>query len=214
MIEFGKRKDAGTGYLARSERVGPCVLVLHEFFGLTQAFKDMADDLNAEGFTVLAPDLYDGKIASSVEEAKELSGALDEETVMLRLKAASEHLTSNWHPRLGAVGFSLGADLALSLATRRELEAVVVYYGLWGVEPGKWRTPLLGHFADKDEWVDQDAVEKVFPALADGGVDAEFHVYPGTGHWFANPDVADSYHPEAAGSAWDRTVDFLTHHLA
>ncbi|MEA2447008.1 MAG: carboxymethylenebutenolidase, partial [Actinomycetota bacterium] len=73
MIEFGKRKDAGTGYLARSERVGPCVLVLHEFFGLTQAFKDMADDLNAEGFTVLAPDLYDGKIASSVEEAKELS---------------------------------------------------------------------------------------------------------------------------------------------
>lgn len=214
MVAFGKGRDAGTGYLARSERVGPGVLILHEFFGLTQSFKDMADALNSEGFTALAPDLYDGTIATTVEEARSLAQGLDVATVMLRLNAAAEHLTSNWHPRLGVIGFSLGAGLALELGARRELEAVVVYYGLEELAATRWRTPLLGHFAEEDEWMEEGLAEKTFRALDDDGVEAEFYVYPGTGHWFANRDVKDAHRPDAATDAWNRTVEFLTHHLA
>jgi carboxymethylenebutenolidase len=214
MISFGKRRDAGTGYLARSERVGPGVLVLHEFFGLTPSFKKACDRLNEAGFTALAPDLYDGVIATSVDEARELAESLDVEAAMLRLGAAAGHLTSNWHPRLGAIGFSLGAGLGLEFASRRDLEALVLYYGAF--EPGgdKALPPLLGHFAESDEWEPKDDVARLAVRLEEKGVDLEFHFYEKTGHWFANEDVPGSFDREAAALAWGRTTDFLTYHLA
>jgi carboxymethylenebutenolidase len=212
MISFGKRRDAGTGYMARSERVGPGVVLLHEFFGLTDSFKQMADDLNAAGFTVLAPDLYDGVIAETVEEASSMSDDLDVDRVLRQLGAATEHLSANWHPRVGVVGFSLGAWYALKLAQQRSLEAVVTYYGVAMIDIPAWKTPLLAHLAEVDEWTPPEDVAETIGKLDDEI--AELHTYPGTGHWFANPGVPDAFDPEAAATAWSRTVDFLTHHLA
>lgn len=213
MITFGKRKDRGTGYLARSERVGPGVLLLHEFFGLTDSFKEMADRLNEAGFTVLAPDLYDGVIAKDVEEAKAMAESLDHGLVLARLEAAADLLVDNWHPRLGVVGFSLGGFVGTILAGRRDLEALVLYYSLGELDPHS-RPPVLGHFAEDDDWEPAEDARQLFAKWAVGEAPAEFHLYPGTGHWFANPAVADAYNAEAAKLAWSRTVDFLTHHLA
>src|SRR5918992_3672400 len=110
MVEFGNRRDAGRGYMARSQRVGPGVLLLHEFFGLQDSFKEMADRLNAEGFTVLTPDLYDGEVAGTVDEAIALRDRVDVDAALRKLGAAADLLKDNWHPRLGVMGFSLGAD--------------------------------------------------------------------------------------------------------
>ena len=214
-IKFGKRSDAGTGYLAHSDRVGPGVVLLHEFFGLTQSFRDYADGLNREGFTVLVPDLYDGAIAEDPTEAEAMADSLDTERTMLQLRAACEHLTANWHPRLALVGFSLGASLSVPLAREVDTEALVLYYGMHeGVDLDGWRVPVLGHFAEQDEWTPRPEAEAWFARLEASGADAEMHVYPGTGHWFANPDVPEAFDEAAAEAAWGRTVEFLRYHAA
>ncbi len=214
MVSFGAGLDACDGYMARSERVGPGVLLLHESFGLMQPFKDFAEALNAEGFTALAPDLYDGVVVSTVEEAYAMAKSLDADEVRMRLLAAARFMTEGWHPRLGVIGFSFGAELAGALAHERPMDASVFYYGLSDIDPDRMSGPLLGHFAEQDDRLLLEGAERSFRALKERGVDAELYVYPGTGHWFANPAVPDAYAPEAAALAWERTVDFLLHHLS
>ncbi|HEU4480761.1 MAG TPA: dienelactone hydrolase family protein [Actinomycetota bacterium] len=212
MISFGSKRDGGTGYMASSARVGPSVLVLHEFYGLTQSFRNVADALNEQGFTVLVPDLYDGTIATSVEEATAIADALDQERTMAKLEAAAAHLTANWHPILGVVGFSLGAWLGTRLSSTVGADATVLYYGYGAIEVDEWQRPLLVHLAETDEW-EPDAPGD-FARWAEAGLDVEVRVYPGTGHWFANSDVSDAYDAEASSLALGRTIDFLRHHLA
>ena len=214
MVGFGRYRDAGRGYMAHSDRVGPSVIVLHEFFGLQPSFRSYADRLNEAGFTVLAPDLYGGKLAGGVDEAQSMARSLDVDATLAMLQAAASFLTESWHPRLGIVGFSLGADFAVELAARTKPDALVLYYGSGAVADGRWRGPTLGHFASDDEWTPLAEVETEFSALDAAGVDATMHVYPGTGHWFANAAVPDHYDEAAAALAFDRTADFLHHHLA
>lgn len=207
---FGGGSHRGTGYLTYLEPVGACVLVLHEFFGLTPSFMHYADRLQEEGFTALVPDLYEGKVAADVEEAKALARSLDEERTTAILKEAVDHMRMNWHPRVGVVGFSLGAFLGVDLAQHVSLDAVVAYYGLAGVDVASWETPLLVHAAEHDEWEPLDDMR----SAASGIPEAEFHVYPGAAHGFANQDVPDAYDADAAETAFARTLDFFRYHLS
>jgi carboxymethylenebutenolidase len=214
MVPFGRRRTAGQGYMAYSDRVGPGVILLHEFFGLQPSFKAYADLLNEQGFTVLAPDLYDGSLADSVESALAKARSLDVDRALGQIKAAAEHLTDNWHPRLGVVGFSLGAGFAVQLAQDLPLEATVLYYGLGDIDPERWRSPCLGHFAAHDEWESTAEAELAFSALQERGIEAEMHLYPEVGHWFANADVLSAYDQSAAELAFQRTADFFHYHLS
>ena len=213
-ITFGKLKDKGSGYMSHSERVGPGVLILHEFFGLTPSFRRYADRLCDEGFTALAVDLYDGAVAGSVEEAKKLASSLEHETTMRKLNAALEHLTANWHPRVGVIGFSLGAWFAGSLAQEARPDAAVLYYGTSDLDASRLRCPVLGHFAETDEWEPLSDITAQWKKLEADGADIEMNVYPGTGHWFANRDVPEAYNEDAAEAAWAATLDFLRYNLA
>jgi carboxymethylenebutenolidase len=214
MVEFGKHRTAGTGYMSYSDRVGPGIIVLHEFFGLQQSFMRYADRLNEEGFTVLAPDLYDGAIADSVESAKAMAQSLDPARTIGRIKAGAEHLTDNWHPRLGIVGFSLGASYAVEVAQDLLTEGTVLYYGLGDFDSNRWNSPCLGHFAEQDEWEPWTEVEAAFASLDKLDVDLEMHLYPGVGHWFANADVPSAYNASAAELAFQRTAHFFHHYLS
>jgi carboxymethylenebutenolidase len=214
MVDFGTRRTGGTGYMVHSDRVGPGVVILHEFFGLQQSFMSYADALNEQGFTVLAPDLYDGVVADSIDTARALAQSLDVERTTDRVKAAFEHLQTNWHPLVGVVGFSLGASLAVGLAQELRAEAVVLYYGLGDFDPDHWTAPCLGHFAEQDEWEPRAHVEAEFARLESLDLDVEMHLYPGVGHWFANSDVPSAYDAPAAQLAFQRTADFLHHHLS
>ena len=214
MVDFGRHRDAGRGYMARSDRVGPGVLLLHEFFGLQDSFKRVADRLNAEGFTVLVPDMYEGALASTVDEAIVLRDRLDARATIAMLGAAASFLTDNWHPRLGVVGFSLGSAFALELARERPVEALVVYYGLGDLAGTGWVGPTLGHFGTEDEWEALSEAEAFFGRLRAAGADAELRVYDGAGHWFANAAVPGAYDAAAAEAAFESTCDFFHHHLA
>jgi carboxymethylenebutenolidase len=217
-VEFGRRNDACTGLLCYSERSGPGVVLLHEFFGLQDSFKEYSARLCDQGFTVLAPDLYDGRIAGSVDEALEIEENLDREAGMRRVEAACDFLVDNWHPRVGTIGFSMGTEFADGLARSRPVEATVLYYGLGKGDAKGFSGSLLVHLAESDEWMDEwmtdDEIKGTISGLVEGGVDAEVHTYPGTTHWFANLAVPDAYVDEAAELAFTRTVDFLKHNLA
>lgn len=212
-ITFGKRRDTGTGFMAYSERSGPGVLLIHEGYGLSDSFKQMALDLRNEGFTVLAPDLFDGTTTTERGVAESLESALDRERTLLKLRAAADFLVDNWHPRVGVLGFSMGAVHAADLAQNYPVEAAVLYYGAPELPIGRWNGPVLAHYAQDDDLLPVAEARAFTGALKETGVDLDAYVYP-AGHSFANGDIATSYHEDIATEAWERTVDFLRYHLA
>ena len=201
-----------TEYVASHSDGGPGVLVLHPWWGLSEAVREVCDALGGSGYVAVAPDLYAGRLAKTVPEAEQLAEGLDEDVGLARATAAVEHLRLQpavTGRRLGVVGFSMGVWFALRVATllRDEVAAAVLYYGTaTDIDHTEHRAAVLGHFAEDDDWADVRALEE---GLRAAGRSAEFHVYPGTGHWFAEPDRPEAYDPAAAALAFERTVDFL-----
>jgi carboxymethylenebutenolidase len=218
-IEYRVNDRSVEGYLALPPgEQGPGVLLLHAWWGLNDFFTNLADRLAGEGFTVLAPDLYGGRTAATIEEAEALSGTLDHREAIKDVTGAAEYLLA--HPSvegsaLGVVGFSMGAAYATWLATLKpEVKAVVIFYGgFYGGDEGDYahRTgaAFLGHLAETDPYESEEEIRQSESMLRDAGRDVEIHTYPGTGHWFFETDRPDAYHEEAAHLAWERTVAFL-----
>lgn len=203
------------GYLALpAGGKGPGVIVLHAWWGLSDFFKAFCDRLAGEGMVVFAPDLYNGAIATTIEEAERLSDQLDRDTANPTLKAAVTYLRNhpsvNQHP-LGMIGFSLGAFLGLWLAQNcpKDIAAAVIFYGTGDGKYDQVRAAFLGHFAEHDPYEPLEGVQKLESTLRGAGREVEFHVYPGTGHWFFEHDRPDAYNADAARIAWERTVSFL-----
>ena len=197
-------------YLASPAEGGPGVLVLHAWWGLKPFFKDVCDRLAEQGFVAFAPDLRDGQIAATIEEAKQLMEKSDGQLVGDTVMAAKDYLRTLTKNKIGAVGFSMGGAWALILASYKpeEVAAIVLFYGNEGVDYGKITARVMGHYSDNDEWEPYEYVENTFKELKTAGVDGTLHVYPGVGHWFVEEDRPE-YDPVAAKLAWDRTIEFL-----
>jgi carboxymethylenebutenolidase len=200
-----------------AQRATAGVVVLHPWWGLNDDVRTYADRLAEAGFAAVAPDLYDGRVATTIEEADEYSSALNEDAADAIVLGAVDTLgESIGDPgaRLGAVGFSMGSGWALWLpAQRPEIVASVTYYGtLSGPSLSRARTPVLGHFAESDPYESEEGLAEFERTLRIAGREAEIHRYPGAGHWFAEPS-RDAFVPEAADLAFDRTVDFLRRRL-
>jgi carboxymethylenebutenolidase len=192
---------------------GHGVLLLHAWWGLNGVFRELCDRLAAEGFVVVAPDLWGGVTAATQDEAQQLVDNRDGEAIFHACSDALAYLRA--HPAvtgegLGAVGFSFGAAYALLLAsTRPELRAVTIFYGTYPLDFSASQAAVLGHFAPGDPWEPDESVAELEQALAAAGREATFHRYPGAGHWFFEPDRPDAYDAAAAALAWERTVAFL-----
>ena len=109
------------------------------------------------------------------------------------------------------IGFSLGAFFALELSTvdPERIRAVVVFYGTCPGDYTTSRAAYLGHFAEADPYESESDVDSLEASLRSAGRPVTFHRYPGTGHWFFEPDRSEAYHPVAARLAWERTLTFL-----
>jgi carboxymethylenebutenolidase len=217
LIEFQSEAGNTTGYLATPPQgSGPGLLLMHAWWGLNDFFKELADRLANEGFVVLAPDLYGGKVVDSSEEAEKQINALDYRQAIKREVAALDYLLN--HPatagnRVGAIGFSMGGGYATWLSTLRpEVAALVLFYGgseqssSFASETG---AAFLGHFAEGDEWEPDEGVKQLESQLRSAGREVNFYFYPGVGHWFFEDNRPDAYNQAAARTAWDRTVKFL-----
>jgi carboxymethylenebutenolidase len=191
---------------------GPGVLVLHAWWGLNDFCKGFCDRLAGAGFTVLAPDLYHGAVAATIDEAKKLRGKLKGETVAADVTQAAGRLQELCgRAEIGLVGFSLGGYWGLWLADQpaNPVRAAVVFYGARQGDYAANRAAFQFHLAERDDYVADSGVKKLRKSLAAAGREAEFHTYPGTGHWFFEADRPDAFQPQAAELAWERTVAFL-----
>lgn len=197
---------------------GPGVLALHAWWGLNGFFKGFCDRLAEAGFVVVAPDLWGGVVAATVEEAQ---GLVDRSEGPALSRAASDALAYlAAHPAvrgqaLGVVGFSLGAAYGLELASARpQLAAVTIFYGTYPLDFGASGAAFLGHFAADDPFEPEESVRELETAIRGAGRELQFHTYPGTGHWFFEADRPDAYDPAAAALAWERTLAFLRERLS
>jgi carboxymethylenebutenolidase len=219
MIEFPIDGGTATGYLAIPERgAGPAVLVLHAWWGLKPFFRELCDRLAGEGFVALAPDLYGGQTAATIEEAEQLISTLNSQATRAKVTGATTYLRR--HPAvqgdgIGVIGFSMGGSWALLLSTLApdDISAAVIFYGSGDGDFTAARAAYLGHYAENDEWEPIEDVRQVETNLRAAGRDVTLYTYPGTQHWFFEADRPE-YRPEAADLAWQRTLDFLREHLA
>lgn len=224
IVELPSNGHQTSGYLALpGSGVGPGIVVIQEWWGLVPHIRDVCDRFAAEGFVAVAPDLFHGETTTEPDEAGKLMMALNLEQAAKELSGATAYLQGHDAVRgegLGVTGFCMGGGLALTLACQRPdvITACVPWYGIipWQNVQPDWsamRASVLGHFASEDDFFPPDAARDLERTLRDLGKDVEFHVYEGADHAFFNDDRPDVHHPEAASTAWSRTIDFLHAHL-
>ncbi len=193
---------------------GAGVLILHAWWGLNDFFKDFCQRLAREGFVALAPDLYHGKTAATIGEAKQLRSKMNQKQVGAEILSAVEQLhklPAVTSKSLGVIGFSLGGHWALwlSLEKPESIKAVTVFYGTKNADYAQAQAAYLGHFAESDEWVATSGVKKLEKSLRAAHRPVTLYTYEGTGHWFFEKDRKDAYNAKAAQLAWKRTMEFL-----
>jgi carboxymethylenebutenolidase len=197
----------------------PAVVMIHEWWGLNDNIKDMADELASEGYVVLAADLYNGEVATTPDKAMQLVGTVREnpEQAISNLQSAVQYLASLPNvnsSRIASLGWCFGGGQSLQLALNSEqnpLAATVIYYGNLvndTNELSKINWPVLGIFGDQDQSIPVESVNAFEQALNETGITNEIYIYPGVGHAFANPSE-DNYAPAETVDAWEKTLAFL-----
>ena len=222
MIRFSSSVGDANAYLAPAQpSPGPPILLLHAWWGLNQTMRDLGDRLAADGFTVMAPDLFDGAVNTTIEDADAFTtaierggdglGGLNPDRITRQVEATLDHLLA--HPdvrgdRAGIVALSFGGWYGSQVASgRSDVAAFVSIYS--DVYQGPGGAAYLGHFAENDQFVESPEAAGIEEPLGEGSA---AHVYPGTKHWFMEPDRPE-FDPDAAELAYRRTVEFLRANL-
>ncbi len=195
---------------------GSPVLVLHAWWGLNDGLRAFCDRLAAAGYSAFAPDLYQGRVAGTIDQAEALSSELfadldrPREDVARGAAFLAERARGET-PGLAVIGFSLGAFFALDLSVLDPelVRSVVIFYGTRPGDYGASRADYLGHFAENDPYEPAEEVDGLEASLRQANRPVTFHRYPGTGHWFFEPDRPAAYNEAAAELAWVRTLAFL-----
>lgn len=191
------------------------VLVAHDWYGLLPHVRAACDELAAAGLVALAPDLYGGRSTTDPEQAEALMKELDPAVAGTRLDQAVAELRSRaGGGPVGVLGWSLGGMHALTLATTGSVDAAAIYYAALDEQGAALiRCPVLLHQAEVDDFDPPEVYDSFVAALRANGTEVAVHTWPGTGHSFANGDVA-LHAPEAAAEAWSITLPFLRGRLA
>ncbi len=204
-----------------SENPQPVVVMFHEWWGLNGAMAELAEILSLDGYTVVVPDLYGGRAASTVPGAFALRLSANMERVThdaVAVAESVEQLEGADPDQLAAVGFCFGGDIAMELALARPdvPRATVVLYGGTESDPERLavlqgKGPVLGIFAAEDRQIALERVHGFESALIDARVNHRISIYPGVGHAFVQPDtILDE---GAATQAWAELRGFLYSNL-
>ena len=159
----------------------PAVVMIHEWWGLNENIKDMANELARQGYVVLAADMYDGQVATTPDQAIQLVESVRESPseAIANLQAAVRYLGSLENvnsSRIASLGWCFGGGQSLQLALNSEenpLAATVLYYGnpvLDEQELSKIQWPVLGIFGDQDESIPVEKVTKFEQVLNATGI--------------------------------------------
>jgi carboxymethylenebutenolidase len=197
----------------------PAIVVIQEWWGLNDWMKEQASKLADQGYVALAVDLYRGKVATTPEEAHELSRGLPHDRATRDLLAAASYLRSqkNVDPKhVGSIGWCMGGGYSLDLALNDpQLKAAVINYGHLATDEAslkKINAAILGIFGGQDKGIPVADVNKFESQLKAMGKTVEIHVFPDAGHGFQNPSN-EHYRAADAAQAWKLILDFLAKYL-
>lgn len=206
------------GYLARPADNGtyPAVVVIHEWWGLNENIRHMADILAGHGYVVFAVDLYEGQVATNSSRAAALSGQVrnnsDEAVTKMRRAVSGLRAKPYTRDQVASLGWCFGGGQSLQLSlSEADLNATVIYYGTLTTNESTLRRidePVLGIFGAEDEVVGIENVREFNQTLGELGIEREIYVYEGASHAFANPS-GKSFQPNATRDAWQQTLRFL-----
>ena len=214
-------------YIARPISIAaPAVVVLQELFGVNADIRATCDELAAQGFVAIAPDLFwrqepgvdlDVTSEESWQHGLRLYTAFDRDAgvrdVMETVRTAVER--KELSGKVALLGFCLGALMVFITAARYEVDAAVAYHGgdtqKYLAEVDGLQAPLLMHLAEEDEFISMQAQAEIKAALA-RKANATVHSYPGQRHAFARHNGAH-YNAAAAALANQRTSEFLHQQL-
>lgn len=217
MIEFAGDGKPYSGYLAPSASgSGRGVIVIQEWWGLVGHIKDVADRFAQAGFTALAPDFYHGKTTSEPDEAGSMMMALEIDHASKVIHGAAGALLdqeSVLGEKVGVVGFCMGGQLSMYAACIDDrIGACVNFYGIHPkVQPdfARLHAPLLGFFAEHDDYASPEAVGVLDKTLTALGKRHEFRTFAGCHHAFFNSDRPTVFNSEAAEACWQQMTSFF-----
>jgi carboxymethylenebutenolidase len=218
-VTFPSNGGTAHGYLAVPDSgSGPGLIVVQEWWGLTDHIADVTNRFAREGFVALAPDLYGGRTTHDAEEASALMSELPPEKAVTELSGAVDYLLSQQSvtgSAVGVAGFCMGGLFALNLAAQAggKVGAVVVFYGTFSGDEdfSAVRARVLGIVGGQDAFTPPERARAVLGRIS-GPVDVQ--VYDAGHAFFNDENLLGTYDDEKARQAWAQAVDFLRQHLA
>jgi carboxymethylenebutenolidase len=202
----------------------PAVIMIHEWWGINDNIRSMANALAKQGYVVLAADLFKGQSAEDPNRAMQLVKIVSDnpEQSISNLQAAVNYLSSIPFvdsSKIASIGWCFGGGQSLQLALHSDqhpLVATILYYGTPLVtdtqQLSKIKWPVLGIFGDKDQAIPLSNIQQFKAALDSDKITNEIHIYKGLGHAFANPSGAN-YAPNETIDAWQKTLEFLKKYM-
>jgi carboxymethylenebutenolidase len=223
-VTFASNGSQAHGYLATPPSgSGPGVIVIQEWWGLTDHIADLTDRLAAEGFVALAPDLFGGSVAHDADEAMKLLVELPVDRAARDLAGAVDYLLAQdsvTSSKVGAIGFCMGGGFVLLMAAQQgdKLGAAVPFYGVGPGVPSTYtgvKAAVQGHYAENDQMYPIDQAQALAKQIRDeAGVPVEFFYYP-AGHAFHNDEnLMGTYDEGNAKLAWGRAVAFMKENVS
>jgi carboxymethylenebutenolidase len=218
MVTFQSGDEKIRGFLASpgDERRHRAVIAIHEWWGLNDWAKERATNLAANGYIVLAVDLYRGKVTVNPSEARKLRRAVPDNRAIRDMKAAFNYLAARddvYLKYIGSIGWSMGGAFAIQLAIHEpRLAACVVNYGVLPTDLvyiRKINAQVLGNFGAHDRGIPLAKVRAFEKMMKIAKKFVDIKIYDDAGHAFDNPNNKRGYRREAAVDAWSRTVRFF-----
>ncbi len=218
--------DSVRAWIVYPERTtkAPVVVVVHEIYGLTPWIRGVADQLAADGFIAIAPDLLTSKNLPNPTDsvpgnlATAAIRTLDPADVHRQISAVANYAMAQPAAlqRYGIVGFCWGGTVSFEHAIRSPgLGASVVYYGSSPPSSslGPISAPVLGLYGGSDARVNATipATDSTMKAL---NKSFTHHIYDGAGHGFLrNQAGQDGANLRATQQAWPATISWFRRHL-
>lgn len=198
----------------------PAIIIVHDWWGLNDDTRNAASRLAAQGYMVLAVDLYSGETVTSLQAAREkmISVVENPAVVESNLRQALDFVGIAGAPKKATLGWGFGGGWALNstMMFPEHVDAAVVFYGQVSDDEDKLRTiaaPILGLYGARDRGIKVESVRDFEAAMQRLRKPLTVQIYKDAGHAFADP-ARSNYKPDIAEDAWQRTIDFLATNLA
>ena len=223
-LAYGEIDDQNVkGHFAFPEdKVGasPAIILVHEWWGLNDDVRLLANQFAAEGFIVLAVDMFDGQTTTAPGDARKLMLEVFEspEFAEENLQQARDWvLNIAGASQVAVVGYGFGGDWSLNaaIALPDQFDAAVIFYGRVSDNEqvlAEIEIPVLGFFGGADNIIPVESVEQFDTALENLGKDHEIIIYPSAKSGFANP-TSRNYYQNIAEISWRRMIEFLNQNL-